>query len=260
MPAGQAEVAGEGSASPGSLGRMPAGDEPSATKKPAGSGPAGQEAEKSPRPDAEAPAGDDDGDGGKDSGGSGDGKGTGSDDGKDDGDSGTADPADGADTSGGPGRSGGTAAGGSGDDGSATTADGGNGPEEPVQEPACHSIGAGRHNCAVWQAAQSYTASGAGAGVLNEGTNYFYCRQNLGRRETSGQWANVRWARTDDDSGNTGVFVSDVYIRGGGNDKPVPGLLRPRRTGPGGPAPGPPPGGRTGLRASTAGSRPSRAR
>ncbi len=60
--------------------------------------------------------------------------------------------------------------------------------------------------------------------MLNAGTNYFYCQQNLGRRETSGQWTNVWWARTDDDSGNTGVFVSDVYIKGGENDKPVPGL------------------------------------
>lgn len=61
-------------------------------------------------------------------------------------------------------------------------------------------------------------------GVLNAGTNYFYCQQNLGRRETYDEWTNVWWARTDDDSGNTDVFVSDVYIQGGDNDAPLPGL------------------------------------
>ncbi|GGS08405.1 hypothetical protein GCM10010252_54380 [Streptomyces aureoverticillatus] len=91
-------------------------------------------------------------------------------------------------------------------------------------DPVCHPAGGGTYNCSVWQTAKSYTASGAEAGVLNAGTNYFYCQQNLGRRETHGEWTNVWWAKTDDDSGNTNVFVSDVYIKGGDNDKPLPGL------------------------------------
>ena len=86
------------------------------------------------------------------------------------------------------------------------------------------SIGGGKYNCTVWRTAKSYTASGTEVGVLNTGTNYFYCQQNLGRRETSGEWTNVWWAKTDDDSGNTDVWVSDVYIQGGANDEPVPGL------------------------------------
>ncbi|MFJ9118672.1 hypothetical protein ACIRJO_24310 [Streptomyces sp. NPDC102394] len=90
--------------------------------------------------------------------------------------------------------------------------------------PACTAAGGGRYDCTVWRTAKSYTASGAEAGVLNAGVNYFYCQQNLGRRETYGQWTNVWWAKTDDDSGNTNVYVSDVYIKGGGNDEPVPGL------------------------------------
>ncbi|OSZ55382.1 hypothetical protein OQI_38860, partial [Streptomyces pharetrae CZA14] len=76
----------------------------------------------------------------------------------------------------------------------------------------------------VWSTAKSYTAAGAEAGVLHAGTNYFYCQANLGRRETSGEWTNVWWAKTDDDSGNADVWVSDVYIQGGDNDAPVPGL------------------------------------
>ncbi|MEI5134931.1 hypothetical protein RB199_25470 [Streptomyces libani] len=56
------------------------------------------------------------------------------------------------------------------------------------------------------------------------GTNYFYCQSKLGRRETYGKWTNVWWAKTDDDSGNSGVYISVVYLKGGANDQPVPGL------------------------------------
>ncbi|MFJ8467596.1 serine/threonine-protein kinase [Streptomyces swartbergensis] len=108
--------------------------------------------------------------------------------------------------------------GGSGDGG--TTGGGGTTTEAPV----CHAIGGGKYNCQVWKTAKSYTASGTEVGVLNAGTNYFYCQQNLGRRETDGRWTNIWWAKTDDDSGNTDVWVSDVYIKGGDNDEPVPGL------------------------------------
>ncbi|MFD4631814.1 protein kinase [Streptomyces sp. NPDC058284] len=94
----------------------------------------------------------------------------------------------------------------------------------PASAPACHPAGGGKYDCQVWRSAQSYTAAGARAGTLNAGTNYFYCQQNLGRRETYGRWTNVWWAKTDDDSGNTNVFVSDVYLKGGDNDKPLPGL------------------------------------
>lgn len=93
-----------------------------------------------------------------------------------------------------------------------------------TQDPVCRPIGGGKYNCDVWRTATSHTASGTEVGVLNAGTNYFYCQQNLGRRQSQGEWTNVWWARTDDDSGNTDVWVNDVYIRGGANDAPVPGL------------------------------------
>ncbi|MEU4929207.1 serine/threonine-protein kinase [Streptomyces yokosukanensis] len=89
---------------------------------------------------------------------------------------------------------------------------------------ACRSDGGGRYDCQVWRTATSYTAAGAEAGTLNAGTDYFYCQADLGRRETYGRWTNVWWAKTDDDSGNTGVYVSDVYLTGGNDDAPVPGL------------------------------------
>ncbi|MFF7451692.1 MULTISPECIES: protein kinase [unclassified Streptomyces] len=111
----------------------------------------------------------------------------------------------------------GTASGGSGDGGST-------GGDETPPASSCTAIGGGKYHCVVWKTAASYTAAGTQVGVLNAGTNYFYCQQNLGRRETDGEWTNVWWAKTDDDSGNTNVFVSDVYIKGGNNDEPVPGL------------------------------------
>lgn len=94
---------------------------------------------------------------------------------------------------------------------------------EPVK-PSCTPIGSGKYDCHTWAGADSYTQGGQRVGVLHAGTNYFFCQANLGRRETSGSWTNVWWGKTDDDSGNTGVWVSDVYISGGANDQPVPGL------------------------------------
>ncbi|MFB8775177.1 serine/threonine-protein kinase [Streptomyces broussonetiae] len=97
-------------------------------------------------------------------------------------------------------------------------------PDPTTAAPACHSIGGGKYNCQVWRTAPSYTAAGTEAGVLKAGINYFHCQRNLGRRETHGEWTNVWWGRTDDDSGNADVYVSAVYIQGGDNDAPVPGL------------------------------------
>ncbi|MEW1645319.1 protein kinase [Streptomyces sp. NPDC091219] len=98
------------------------------------------------------------------------------------------------------------------------------GSGSPGPAAACRAIGGGKYDCQVWRSATSYTASGAEAGVLGAGTNYFFCQRNLGRRETYGRWTNTWWAKTDDDSGNTNVYVSAVYLRGGDNDEPVPGL------------------------------------
>ncbi|MFF3975359.1 protein kinase [Streptomyces sp. NPDC001828] len=89
---------------------------------------------------------------------------------------------------------------------------------------SCAPIAGGKYNCQVWRAAKSIRPNGAAAGVLNTGTNYFYCQSDLGRRETYGKWTNTWWARTDDDSGNTNVYVSVVYLKGGDNNQPVPGL------------------------------------
>ncbi|MEV6787937.1 serine/threonine protein kinase, partial [Streptomyces sp. NPDC051098] len=173
------------------------------------SGPSEPEAGTSPSKSAEAPA----------AGTNGAGESTGGSSGKG-GAAGSGDTTGGGATTGGGGSDASGGGSGSATGGGATTGGG----SDPSPAPVCHAIGGGKYNCKVWRTATSYTASGTEKGVLKAGTNYFYCQQNLGRRATHGQWTNVWWARTDDDSGNTGVFVNDVNIQGGKNDEPVPGL------------------------------------
>ncbi|MFI0822588.1 serine/threonine-protein kinase [Streptomyces sp. NPDC021098] len=94
----------------------------------------------------------------------------------------------------------------------------------PGTAPACRDLGGGKYNCVVWRDATSYTHGGEPVGTLKQGVNYFYCQENLNRPERYGKWTNIWWARTDDDNGNKDVYVSDVYVRGGDNDQPLPGL------------------------------------
>jgi eukaryotic-like serine/threonine-protein kinase len=61
-------------------------------------------------------------------------------------------------------------------------------------------------------------------GWLNAGKEYFYCQKNWNIRVTDGKWTNTWWALTDDDTGNVGVWVSVVYIKGGKNDQRHPKL------------------------------------
>ncbi|GAA2065806.1 hypothetical protein GCM10009801_11510 [Streptomyces albiaxialis] len=141
--------------------------------------------------------------------------------GKDDGGSKDSGKGDGGGADGG--GSGGKDDGGKGSGGGDGGGSGGGGGG-PAPAPVCHGIGGGKFNCEVWRGATSYDGGHKPVGKLNAGTNYFYCQVKKPQRETYGKWTNVWWARTDDDSGNVNVYVSDVYIKGGDNDKPLPGL------------------------------------
>ncbi|GGO41835.1 hypothetical protein GCM10012287_01360 [Streptomyces daqingensis] len=118
-----------------------------------------------------------------------------------------------------PGGDGGDAGSGGSGGGAAVSGGGGQGPG-----PACAPRGGGKFDCSVWKKATSFNSAHKPVGELNAGANYFFCQKKLNHRETSGRWTNVWWAKTDDDSGNRKVWVSVVYIRGGHNDGPVPGL------------------------------------
>ena len=84
------------------------------------------------------------------------------------------------------------------------------------EEAAHHGIGGGRYNCHVWKTAPSYFAGNVRAGTLNAGTNYFYC-QAVGSEVVDGPYRNHWWAKTDDDSGNKGVWVNVVHLSGEGS-------------------------------------------
>ncbi|MFI8824739.1 serine/threonine-protein kinase [Streptomyces sp. NPDC053431] len=120
------------------------------------------------------------------------------------------------------GTTGGGSTGGSTGGGSTTTGGGGTSPTPATG--GCTARGGGKYDCQVWRTEKTYRHDGGEMGVLNAGTNYFYCQVDLGRRETYGNWTNIWWARTDDDSGNTNVYFSVVYLKGGDNDQPIPGL------------------------------------
>ncbi|MFE0250271.1 hypothetical protein [Streptomyces sp. NPDC059010] len=96
----------------------------------------------------------------------------------------------------------------------------------------CSSIGGGKYNCHVWKTASTWwctttdqtdSCDGIPAGILRRGTSYFYC-QIWGHDFRYGSYYNHYWARTDDDSGNKRVWLPVVWISGGVNDGPIPGL------------------------------------
>ncbi|MFE9400054.1 hypothetical protein [Streptomyces flavidovirens] len=87
----------------------------------------------------------------------------------------------------------------------------------------CYGIGGGKYNCNVWKTAPTYFAGNVRAGTLYAGTNYFYCQAKGSTVHMDG-YSNDWWAKTDDDSGNRNVWVNVVYLSGGGNYEPVPGL------------------------------------
>jgi hypothetical protein len=76
----------------------------------------------------------------------------------------------------------------------------------------------------VAHATRSYDDSGSKVGKVRKGVHAFSCQSDLGRSQTSGGVTSGWWARTDDDRGNSGVWISDAFIRGATNDQPLPGL------------------------------------
>ncbi|AZM50193.1 serine/threonine protein kinase [Streptomyces sp. WAC 06738] len=143
--------------------------------------------------------------------------------GTDGGGDGGADDGSGGSGSGGGSTGDGSGGGSGGGDAGGSTSGGGTGGGS-APDPSCTPIGGGKYNCEVWRTASSYDAAHNPVGTLYAGTNYFFCQEKKSYRETSGEWTNVWWGKTDDDSGNAGVWVSVVYIKGGANDAPVPGL------------------------------------
>ena len=87
----------------------------------------------------------------------------------------------------------------------------------------CYPLGGGKYNCYVYTDAPSYFSGDVHAGVLHAGWNYFYC-QLSGSEQYFNGYRNHWYGVTDDDSGNRHVYVNAVYLSGGANDSPEPGL------------------------------------
>jgi len=88
----------------------------------------------------------------------------------------------------------------------------------------------------VWKEANSFASSNGTSpgtagkivwkGKMRGGSNYFYCQVQTDAVRTAGNGslANNWWLLTDDDSGNSAVWVNAVNVSGGDNYEPVPGL------------------------------------
>ncbi|MFE7512548.1 protein kinase [Streptomyces sp. NPDC057540] len=144
-----------------------------------------------------------------------------------------ADPASGAGGAGGattaPGKQGGStaAAGGtgttrdpSGGGGGATTA-----PTTDAPPPASGCTASGSSaTCQVVRSATTTRYDGGEMGTVGAGPHTFSCQVDLDRTETYGGTASRWFARTDDDSGNTNVYLSVLHLSGGAGGGPVAGL------------------------------------
>lgn len=88
----------------------------------------------------------------------------------------------------------------------------------------CTARSDGKFDCDVWTYAPSYYQNNvATGGGLHAGVNYFYC-QATGSEVHLNSYQNNWWALTDDDNGHKNVWVNVVYLSGGSNDQPEPGL------------------------------------
>ncbi|MFJ7958805.1 protein kinase [Streptomyces sp. NPDC096319] len=142
---------------------------------------------------------------------------------------GTASGAGGAGATTAPGRQGGgtATAGGasttgdaSGGGGGATTA-----PTTEAPPPAAGCTASGSSaTCQVVRSATTTRYDGGEMGTVGAGPHSFFCQVDLDRTETYGGSTSRWFARTDDDSGNTNVYLSVLHLSGGAGGGPVEGL------------------------------------
>ncbi|MER8047970.1 serine/threonine-protein kinase [Streptomyces sp. NPDC094032] len=93
----------------------------------------------------------------------------------------------------------------------------------PPVASGCTASG-GSATCQVVRTATSTRYDGGEMGTVSAGPQVFFCQVDLDRSESFGGSSSRWWARTDDDSGNTNVYVSVLHLRGGSGGGPVDGL------------------------------------
>ncbi|MFF9431026.1 serine/threonine-protein kinase [Streptomyces sp. NPDC014746] len=122
-----------------------------------------------------------------------------------------------------PGRQGGSTAATrdpSGGGGGATTAPT---TEAPPPASGCTASGSSA-TCQVVRSATTTRYDGGEMGTVGAGPHAFFCQVDLDRTESYGGAVSRWFARTDDDSGNTNVYLSVLHLSGGAGGGPVAGL------------------------------------
>ncbi|MEU3427766.1 serine/threonine-protein kinase [Streptomyces gardneri] len=97
-------------------------------------------------------------------------------------------------------------------------------PATEAPAPAgCESAGSSS-TCQVVRSATTTRYDGGEMGTVGAGPHVLYCQVDLDRSETYGGRTSRWFARTDDDSGNTNVYLSVLHLAGGAAGGPVEGL------------------------------------
>ncbi|MFE3071367.1 protein kinase [Streptomyces sp. NPDC059247] len=95
--------------------------------------------------------------------------------------------------------------------------------EAPPPAPGCVPAGSSA-TCQVVRSATTTRHDGGEMGTVGAGPHTFFCQVDLDHGETYGGRSSRWFARTDDDSGNTNVYLSVLHLSGGAGGGPVEGL------------------------------------
>jgi hypothetical protein len=94
----------------------------------------------------------------------------------------------------------------------------------PPATTACTDAGGGTSTCAVVKVANSFDDDRNKVGLVYKGTHTFYCQADLGISRTRAGVTSTWWAKTDDDSGNSGVWITVTVVSGAVDNTPLSGL------------------------------------
>ena len=94
----------------------------------------------------------------------------------------------------------------------------------PPASTACTDAGGGTSTCAVVKVANSFDDDRNKVGLVYKGTHTFYCQADLGISRTRAGVTSTWWAKTDDDSGNSGVWITVTVVSGAVDNTPLSGL------------------------------------
>lgn len=95
--------------------------------------------------------------------------------------------------------------------------------QAPAPASGCTASGS-TATCQVVRSATTTRYDGGEMGTVGAGPHSFYCQVDLDHGETYGGVTSRWFARTDDDSGNTNVYLSVLHLSGGAGGGPVAGL------------------------------------